>query len=40
VLDISLAHDFLGWRPKLSFSAGLGQTLADLARDASLSSLD
>jgi UDP-glucose 4-epimerase len=40
VLDISLAYDFLGWRPKLSFSAGLGQTLADLARDANLSSLD
>ncbi len=39
VLDVSLARDVLGWIPKLSFSAGLDQTLADLARDANLSSM-
>lgn len=30
VLDISLIREALGWRPTLSFSEGLSQTLADL----------
>lgn len=32
VLDVTLAREALGWAPKLSFSAGIARTLADLAR--------
>ncbi|WP_241665547.1 NAD-dependent epimerase/dehydratase family protein [Teichococcus oryzae] len=39
VLDISLARDTLGWAPRLSFSDGITRTLADLNREAPLSTL-
>ena len=39
VLDISLAQDFLGWSPQLTFSDGIRRTLSDLGRGNDLSSL-
>jgi UDP-glucose 4-epimerase len=40
VLDITLAQEVLGWAPRLSFPVGIARTLADLARNADLSSMD
>jgi UDP-glucose 4-epimerase len=39
VLDITRARDTLGWAPRLSFSVGLARTVADLARNCSISSM-
>jgi UDP-glucose 4-epimerase len=33
VLDISLIHEALGWRPLLSFSEGVAKTLEELSRE-------
>lgn len=39
VLDVSRAQDVLGWSPILSFPDGIGRTIADMKRHASLSTL-
>lgn len=40
VLAINLAHQVLGWAPKLSFADGITRTLADLAIGADFSTLN
>ena len=35
VLDISLAREVLGWRPRLSFAEGLSQTIAEIGTSVS-----
>ncbi|MCS0503135.1 NAD-dependent epimerase/dehydratase family protein [Ancylobacter mangrovi] len=40
VLDISMMHDLLNWRPWLSFSDGIRRTLSDFERGYEVSTLD
>ena len=40
VLDITRIREALGWMPQLSFSEGIGRTLADLSLRAENSSLN
>ena len=39
ILDVSLAHEVLGWSTRLTFSEGIVRTLADLKRGTGLSTL-
>lgn len=39
VLDISLMHDFLDWKPRLSFADGIRRTLSDLEQGNPFSTL-
>jgi UDP-glucose 4-epimerase len=40
VLNISRARNILGWEPRVSFADGIARTMADLVRNAALSTLD